>query len=407
MLAMSRSLVKESRMDKRLLPAFGLSLALLLVAVDGWARVKLITLPVREQVEIQLAHPDATLVEEERIVPLVQGANQVDFSWSNTSIDSASILFRLVDDGDGVQAQVLSVSYPPGENALVWDLWAEQAGSARVRIGYLIGGLGKSYHYRATADVDESRLNLEHYLRLDNRSNERFEGASIKAGYGEPLEREVGIAETKDLLLAEYRDVPIVKRYTAALDEHGYIDAAEKKLRIPMHYVLKNDAAHGLGQGALPFGKARIFMGDGKGGTAFVGEDWGQFTPRDDEMALYLGVARDIVVKRTIERNDAQRINGNLYNYDIVIKYEIENFKERSVVLDLVEDVRRIRRDLGRENGRAIEWELGKETTLGDLDDERSGLETLVFHQPLPPKPTDGEAKKIVAKLHLRLKNEW
>ncbi len=394
-------------MQNRGFPAFGLFLALLLVAVDGWARVKLITLPVRERVEIQLAHADATLVEEERVVPLVEGANQVDFSWSNTSIDPASILFRLVDDTAGVEARVLSVSYPPGENALVWDLWADRAGPARVRIGYRIGGLGKSYHYRATADVNESRLELGHYLRLENRANERFEDARIKVGFGEPLEREVGIAETKDLLLAEYRQVPITKRYTADLDEHGYLDAAEKKLRIPMHYVLKNDQAHGLGRAALPFGKARIFMEDGNGGVAFVGEDWGRFTPKDDEMALYLGVARDIVVRRTIERNDAKQINGNLYHYDVVVKYEIENFKERSVVLDIVEDVRRIRRDLGRENGRAIEWELGDQHTLGGLDDERSGLERLVFHQPLRPRPADGEAEKVVAMLHLRLKNEW
>ena len=36
----------------------------------GWGRIKLITLPVRERVEIQLDNPNATLVEEERIVPL-------------------------------------------------------------------------------------------------------------------------------------------------------------------------------------------------------------------------------------------------------------------------------------------------------------------------------------------------
>ncbi len=42
------------------------------------ARIKLITLPARERVEIQLDNPNATLVEEERIVPLVRGVNQVD-----------------------------------------------------------------------------------------------------------------------------------------------------------------------------------------------------------------------------------------------------------------------------------------------------------------------------------------
>ena len=66
---------------------------------EAFARVKLITLPVRERVEIQLDNPSATLVEEERIVPLVKGENQVDFSWANTQIDPNTIVFRVVGAG--------------------------------------------------------------------------------------------------------------------------------------------------------------------------------------------------------------------------------------------------------------------------------------------------------------------
>ena len=65
-------------------------------AAPALARIKLITLPVRERVEIQLDHESATLVEEERIVPLVKGENQVDFSWANTQIDPNTIVFRVV-----------------------------------------------------------------------------------------------------------------------------------------------------------------------------------------------------------------------------------------------------------------------------------------------------------------------
>src|SRR6266480_4479335 len=85
------------------------------LAVPAYARIKLITLPVRERVEIQLDHESATLVEEERIVPLVKGENQVDFSWANTQIDPNTILFRVVDKPGDVK--VLSVSYPPNEAA--------------------------------------------------------------------------------------------------------------------------------------------------------------------------------------------------------------------------------------------------------------------------------------------------
>ncbi len=70
-----------------------------------FARIKLITLPVRERVEIQLDNPNATLVEEERIVPLVKGVNQVDFSWANTQIDSGTIVFRVLGGINGGQGR--------------------------------------------------------------------------------------------------------------------------------------------------------------------------------------------------------------------------------------------------------------------------------------------------------------
>src|SRR5438128_3624280 len=111
------------------------------LAVPAYARIKLITLPVRERVEIQLDHESATLVEEERIVPLVKGENQVDFSWDNTAIDPSTIVFRVIapaGEKKDLDVKVLSVSYPPNEAALVWAVGSSDSGSARVRISYLL-----------------------------------------------------------------------------------------------------------------------------------------------------------------------------------------------------------------------------------------------------------------------------
>jgi hypothetical protein len=380
------------------------------IPLEAWARIKLVTLPVRERVEIRLDHADATLVEEERVVPLTAGVNQVDFSWANSRVDPGSVLFRLLPapGGEEVGAEVLAVSYPPNENALVWSVAAQRSGPARVRIGYLLGGLEKAYHYRAVADHDERLLSLFHYLKIQNYASEEYADAFVQAGFGEPIQRPLGLDESKELLLARYDGVPVTKRYSADLSRHGYADAAKKKLRIPMHYVLQNDAAHGLGHSALPFGKARIFQQDGKGGSSFVGEDWAQFTPRDDELALFLGEARDISVVRTLERNDRQRVGGDLYHYDLVVKYEIENFKDSAVTLDIAEVVKGLRAEIGRDNGRDVQWTLGPETTLsGPPDPEHSDADRLVFHAPLPPRQPDGTAQKLVHKLHLQIKNEW
>ncbi len=131
-----------------------------------------------------------------------------------------------------------------------------------------------------------------------------------------------------------------------------------------MHYVLKNNKANRLGVAPLQYGKVRIFQDDGHGGTAFIGEDWGKFTPLDDEMRLYVGVAQDVVVKRTIDKNESRRIAGNLYDREVVIKFEIENFKDKAVVLDISENVRAIRNELYGDNGRDVQWELGKDYDL-------------------------------------------
>jgi hypothetical protein len=175
-----------------------------------------------------------------------------------------------------------------------------------------------------------------------------------------------------------------------------------------MHYLIKNDQSHRLGRFCLLPGKARIFQADGKGGVAFIGEDWGRFTPIDDEMKLYLGLARDIVVKRTIERNQRERIGGDLYNQDIVIKYEIENFKDAPAVLDVTESLRSIRSELIGDTGRDVDWDLGPQTTFTDtIDKEKTTYDKIIFRIPLKPRNAEDKAEKVVHKLHIVIKNEW
>lgn len=378
------------------------------------ARVKLITLPVRERVELQLDNPNATLVEEERNVPLVKGENQVDFSWANTQIDPNTIVFRVVGPvaNDGLDVKVKAVSYPPNEASLVWTVGASASGSARVRISYLLGNFNKSFNYRAVASNDEKKLTLSQYMRLQNLANEEFLDTGVWAGIGPRFQKQIGLNETKEMLVEKFDGVPIQKTYTCNPQEFDYLDRAQFKLRVPMHYVIKNDAAHGLGNEALPHGKARIFI-EGAGenaqsSTAFLGEDWGKFTPKDDEMRLYLGVAQDVVVKRTIERSQSQRVAGDLYHYDVILKYEIENFKKQPITLDVVENLRHIRNETRGDTGREVEFELKEDTTFeSGPDRERSDADRLVFPAKLPAANAEGKAAKIIHKLHLIIKNEW
>ncbi len=45
------------------------------------ARIKLVALPERAATVIRLDNPNATLIEEERVLTLQKGLNKVDFSW--------------------------------------------------------------------------------------------------------------------------------------------------------------------------------------------------------------------------------------------------------------------------------------------------------------------------------------
>jgi hypothetical protein len=92
----------------------------------------------------------------------------------------------------------------------------------------------------------------------------------------------------------------------------------------------------------------------------------------------------------------------------VVLKYEIENFKDQAVTLDIVENLRHIRNEVRGDTGRDVEWELGKLTTFeGGPDQEKSTFDQVVFHVKLPPRGKDGKADKKEHKLNVILKNEW
>ncbi len=396
-----------------------LAVLLMLPAGLASARVKLITLPVRDRVEIRLDHDQATLVEEERTVPLVAGTNQVDFSWANTQINAATLVFRVLDDdgqemtGDDAPVKVLSVTYPPGENALVWQVSSARATSARVRISYLLGGLTRGFSYRARVSHDEQRLTLSQYVNIRNFAGEAYGDTQISIGLGDAeggIVKPLGLNESKQVRTQRFTDLPVTKTYTADFHRFGYLDAGEKKLRVPMHYRLSNTAGAGLGQSALPKGKVRIFQEDSAGPdatTAFLGEDVAAHTPVGRHADLFVGVAQDVVVRRTVEKQDDRRIAGNLMERRVTLKYVVENFKDTPVTLRLAEQIDALRRELGRHSGQTASWSLGQATTLpGQPIFDETDAGRVTFEAPLAARTGDTpEAATFF--LEIVFENQW
>jgi len=393
--------------------------ALAVMAPSASARIKLATLPVRERVEIQLENENATLVEEERVVTLLKGTNQIDFSWTNTQIDKWTILFRPLAVADTVR--VINQSYPPGENALVWEVFADKAGPVKVRISYIIGNLRRSFSYRATAEPDEPALTLRNYMKVQNFSGEEFGSSAVYAGFAGVFQKEMGLAESKEMLVAKFDAVPIKKKFVFNWRTGQVVPDEPNQRYVTMLYVLKNEKPKGaaapakgeapviLGTYPLPFGKVRIFLKDGKGGEAFTGEDWGRFTPIDDEMKLYLGLARDVKVERIVKKNERTPIRGNLFNQEVIVQYKMQNFKKDACTLDIEEDMNDLRNEFcGGGKDRDASWELLGQTT-DKSKVERKSAQKIEIHVSLAARPKEADKKpdEVIFLLHVLFKNEW
>ncbi len=334
--------------------SFALAASLFLPPLAAQARVKLVAVPERARVLVSLTNPDATLVEEERVLTLQQGVNHVDFSWRGVNVDSASIQLRMLNHPESTI--ILNTSYPPNENALVWEISSPQPQEERVRISYLLQGFTRDVVYKAVAEPDESNLTLRDYVRLRNNSGEDLNEAEINIGYGADFKRSIAHQEVLELLSEKIEKVPIEKLLTWDAAQQPWDPEYEKKtVGIPLSYVITNNQAANLGDHTFLPGKVRIFIktkeqpaaqGEQPGeGVAFTGEDWAALTPVDREMKLYIGQSRDVKVTQRKVKEDRTHIRRNkdnnivLYDTDEIYRIEIENFKKTAADLVLVEHV--------------------------------------------------------------------
>lgn len=127
-------------------------------------RIKLVALPERAATVIRLDNPQATLIEEERVLTLQKGLNKVDFSWKSVFIDADSIRLQALDHPDKVT--LLSVSYPPNEAALVWDISSDGDYAETVRISYLLSNIDRLITYKAVADKQETKVDLKSFMSV-------------------------------------------------------------------------------------------------------------------------------------------------------------------------------------------------------------------------------------------------
>lgn len=376
-------------------------LALGFVAV-AQARIKLVALPERAATVIRLDNPQVTLIEEERVLTLQEGLNKVDFSWKSVSIDADSIRLQALDNPENVT--LLSVSYPPNEAALVWDISSEGNYAETVRISYLLNNIDRLITYKAIADKEETKVDLKSFIILRNFSGEDFEKARVLLDYGEAFEQGINHEETKQLLFLKAEQVPITKIWTfdSNLLPWDPEELENRNVGIPVSYRIVNDAKSRLGKSALWGGKARLFQDDGHQSTIFLGEDNAILVPVGEKMELYIGDSRDIVVTQrktkdtriNVRRNDSRRIV--MYDTDEEITAKIENFKDGPAVLTMIQHL-------------PGQWDMERCTLDGkklklDRDYKKKDANTLEFEITLPARTESGPATKEL-KMHYHQRN--
>ena len=323
---------------------FALGVLFLLLANLVHARIKLVALPERGKTIIRLDNPKATLIEEERVLTLQKGLNKVDFAWKGVSIDVDSIRLTVLTQPDEVT--LLNVSYPPNEAALVWEIYSRDAFEVKVRISYLLSFIDRLITYKGLANREETRMNLKSFLVLRNFSGEDFERALVLLDDSEVFEKSISHEETKQLLHLSRADVPIEKRWTFDAGKLPWDpEKLDTNVGIPVTYRIKNVKEMGLGSSVLGAGKVRVFQEDGHKSTIFLGEDHTKLVPVGEEMEVYIGDSRDIVVTQRKMREERINVRYNrknrivLYDTDEIIKATIENFKEQPAMLTMIQHI--------------------------------------------------------------------
>ena len=348
---------------------------LLLFAPVSWARVKLVALSEREATVVRLDNPLATLLEEERQLTLQKGINSVDFSWKSVEIVPDSVRLTILEPSNSVT--VRNISYPPNQQALIWQIASPVAQPVRVRISYLLKQIDRLVTYNAVVNQAESALDLTALVVLRNFSGENLPLTQFQLDSSESLTSEILNGETKQITWFTARQLPIKKYFIFdAAQLPGDSQPLDNNVEIPVHYELENTSENGLGKQALWEGKVRLYVEDGHGSHIFLGEDYLQFTPLGQTLQFMLGNSHDVVItqKKISENHFNERRNKPstqvvLYDQEATLQVDVENFTAKPAWVKLKEPM-------------PEEWEM----KTSSHPYERQGNQEIIFDITVPAK---------------------
>lgn len=285
-------------------------------------------------------------------------------------------------------AQVREIKFPnlPGglitKPTLIWLINAARAGNHDTQVTYITNGMNWKANYVVVVNKDDTAMNLNGWVTIDNQSGATYEDANLKlvagdvrrvtpapaardmmalptapAAKAEPqfvqqdifeyklysLQRTTTIRnrETKQIEFTSATGVPINKIfvydggkayrfYGYQITDPSYGKTSDTKVAVMLEF--KNSEQNRLGI-PLPKGTIRVYKADADGGNQFIGEDNIDHTPKDETIRLNIGNAFDVVGERT--QTNFAKISDRVIEETYQIK--IRNHKKEAVEVRVVE----------------------------------------------------------------------
>lgn len=252
---------------------------------------------------------------------------------------------------------------------LVWLINSNSANDQEIELSYQTAGMNWHAEYVAVLNENDTRLDLNSWVSIENNSGAAYNNATLKLVAGDvniiqpqpqydmmeekremmaaapqqfaerqffeyhiyDLNRPTTLAnnETKQISLFTASNINITKKYLYRNDYHWYSRPAQQNNKVSVAVEFVNSEGNNLGM-PFPKGKVRVYKTDGNA-AEFIGEDLVDHTPKDEKIKLKIGEAFDIRVEDKMTEN--RRITDKVYEQDYEITFR--NRKNEDVVIDV------------------------------------------------------------------------
>lgn len=303
--------------------------------------------------------------------------------------------------------QISVGSLPEGlitKPTLVWKVQSRKSGKQDVEVQYQTSGMNWHAEYVAVLNDDDTKLDLNAWVSIENNSGATYKDATLKLVAGDVnrvqeqptfdygvrsakmamesvapapqfqekeffeyhiynLQRPSTIAqnETKQISLFEAKNVAAKKKfYYRSGGGYYYYRNNDGKAKVAVIVEFENNEKDGLGV-PMPKGKVRMYKSDGQS-VEFVGEDLVDHTPQKEKVKLKIGDAFDVLAQEIQE--DYKQIAKDVVEQKF--KITLTNRKKDNIEVE-------VERYLG------LNWEILSST----IPYEKKDAQRIVFKVPV------------------------